>query len=395
MGPSKYHDRAAIGPRGNPVYSAVMWNSGLGVLALLVTLGAAKGDIPSAPDDPAPRLRLTRLSGRVEVERGGKEGGASNGSLPYLPSGSIVRVRSGRAVFDCDCHATVRADEGDAFEFTVVRPEGGRPGSLRLAAVERSLEVGVGDHKFLLGKGSVLTVTAAWPGEAVVRGEGRGARHAAGSLAPDGSILTASRRLAPGDAVRAAVPRTKAFPDDALDLSRAKVTGTGERSFVVETAAPASESWRAREAEALRAIADWPVISQRAAEVILEKYGPPDLAIPERLSWYGNAPWKYTTVHREPFGRIDVLEQTIGYEVPQDKAPSLAKLDVGLRLSRDRRELSAASEAEETNFLALNLADEVVRERRTPEDARAFYLKTVLQWNAGKTSPYLKGLRFR
>jgi len=70
-------------------------------------------------------------------------------------------------------------------------------------------------------------------------------------------------------------------------------------------------------------------------------------------------------------------------------------LDVALRLSRDRRELSATSEAEETNFLALNLADEVVRERKSPEEARAFYLKSVLQWNAGKASPYLKGLRFR
>ncbi|MCR4295721.1 MAG: hypothetical protein NUW21_09325, partial [Elusimicrobia bacterium] len=277
-----------------------MWNSGVGVVALLVMLGSARGDIPTAPDDPAPRLRLAHLSGRIEVEPG-RGGVAANGALPYLPSGSIVRVRAGRAVFDCDCHATVRADEGDAFEFTVVRPEGGRPGSLRLAALERTLEVSVGDHKFLLEKGSALTVVAAWPGEAVVRGEGRGARRAAGSLAPDGSILTASRRLASGDAVRAVVPERKSFSENAFDPSGAKVSGSVGRAFVVEAGAPSSPSRLAREAETRRVAADWPVTSQRMAEAIMEKYGPPDLAVSERLSWYDNAPWKVTTVHRDPF----------------------------------------------------------------------------------------------
>lgn len=127
----------------------------------------------------------------------------------------------------------------------------------------------------------------------------------------------------------------------------------------------------------------------------MEKYGPPDLALNDRLSWFDSGPWRMTTVHRDPRAHLDVLEQTIGYSVPEDKREDLARLDVNLRLSRDNRELSASSEAEETNFLALNLADEVVHGRRTPADAREFYLATVKLSRAGKSSPYMEGLMFQ
>ncbi|MDD5304960.1 MAG: hypothetical protein PHS14_17825, partial [Elusimicrobia bacterium] len=173
------------------------------------------------------------------------------------------------------------------------------------------------------------------------------------------------------------------------------VSQAGGGTFVVESGRPARTALRAREAEARRVVSNWPVVSLRTAEALIEEYGPPDLAIADRLAWFDNGPWKTTMVYRNPHEHLDVLEQTIGYTVPQDKVAALAKLDVALRLSRDNRELSATSESEETNFLALNLADEVVREKRSSEEARAFYLKTVIQANAGKSSPYMKGLLFR
>lgn len=374
-----------------------MFATNAGALALLVVLGGIRAESRAAQGESAPRLQISRVSGRLEVKpAGGSAAGAR--SLPYLTPGSTVRVRSGHAVFDSDYHVTVRASEGDAFQFTAITPEGSRAGTLRFAAVERepkSLEISVGDRKFRLKKGGALSVTSVWAGELIVRSEGTGVFLAPGSLARDGSILSSARRMAPGDAVTVNVPETSGFDNAPLDLARATVTGAGAPSFAVEASRPSEPSLRARDAEARRLLADWPVVSQRTAEAVMEKYGPPDLALSDRLSWYDNAPWKITTVYRDPHAHIDVLEQTIGYTVPQDKVPALAKLDVALRLSRDGRELSATSEAEETNILALNLADEVVRERKTPEEAREFYLRTVLQWNAGKTSPYLKELRFR
>lgn len=375
-----------------------MLKTNLGALALTALLGAARADVQTSASEAAPQLRLARMSGRLDVEVEGRADGSASRSLPAIRSGSIIRVKSGFAVFDSDCHATVRASEGDAFQFLAIRPEGSRSGTLRVAAVEReprSLEVSVGDRKFRLRKGGAISVTSVWAGEMIVRSEGQGVSLAPGSLANDGSILESARRLAPGDAVTVTVPETTAFEFAAPDPSRLRVASAGDRAFSVEAAGPAEPLLRARDAEARRVIANWPVISQRTAEVIIEKYGPPDLAISDRLSWYDNAPWRITTVYRSPAEHIDVLEQTIGYTVPPDKVQPLAKLDVALRLSRDSRELSATSESEETNFLALNLADEVVREVRTPEDARAVYLRTVLLMNAGKSSPYLTGLRFR
>lgn len=375
-----------------------MFETNVGALALLLMLGGVRADTQAAPGDSAPRLQITRMSGKADVELGDRGDGAASRDLPYLRSGSTVRMRSGFAVFDSDYHATVRAAEGDEFQFLAIKPEGSRSGTLRIAATgkePRSLEISVGGRKFRLRKGGAISVTSVWPGEMIVRSEGRGALLAPGSLARDGSILPAARRMAPGDALTVIVPETAAFENEAIDLARLSVSIAGDRAFAVEASRPAAPALLAREAEARRVLADWPVISQATAEAIIEKYGPPDLAISDRLSWYDNAPWKITTVYRNPFEHIDVLEQTIGYTVPQDKVPALAKLDVALRLSRDRRELSATSESEETNFLALNLADEVVRERKSPEEARAFYLRTVLQWNAGKSSPYLRGLRFR
>ncbi|MDD5304250.1 MAG: hypothetical protein PHS14_14210, partial [Elusimicrobia bacterium] len=173
-----------------------MFDISLGVMALSLTLGGAHADMLAAPAASAPRLQLSRLSGSIEVELEKRIDAAPSRALPFLHSGSIVRVRSGSAAFDSDYHVTVRASEGDAFQFLAVQPEGSRSGSIRLSAVERepkSLEVSVGDHKFRLRKGAAISITSAWPGEMTVRSEGRGVSLAPGSLDKDGSILSSPR----------------------------------------------------------------------------------------------------------------------------------------------------------------------------------------------------------
>lgn len=375
-----------------------MYQASLGALSLLLLLSGAGADMQTSPVDFAPQLQLSRLNGRIEISQENHKDELASRKLPLLRSGSRVRVLSGSAAFDSDCHVTVRAGEGTSFQFTSVQPEGGRTGTLRIGAGPsgfKAIEVSAGDRKFRLRSGAALVISSAWPGELSVRSEGYGVQHAPGSLNKDGTIQNGARRMAPGETVTVRVPEVMAFGSPGLDVARLSVSDIKGDAFVVAAARGLGPSMRNREEEARRVISVWPVVAQRTAEVVIEKYGPPDLAVSDRLVWYDNGAWKITTVYRDPREHLDVLEQTIGYRVPQEKTAALAKLDLALRISRDNRSLSAVSESEETNLLALNLADEVVREKRSPEDARAFYLKTVVQWNAGKSSPYMKKLLFR
>lgn len=378
-----------------------MQHSTLGALSLILLLtGAAEIDRPpaSAPPDLSPRLQLTRLAGKLEIELGERAADPSARALPLLRPGSLIRVVTGWASFEADLHATVRAVEGTSFRFESTPPAEGRPAALVITAGAiglKGLEVAVGDRKFRLRRKGSLSITEAWPGEVVVKSESYGVQHAPGGLGDDGAFRTGLRRMPPGDAVLVLVPEGRGFDDSAMAASALKIEQRGRDTLVVVAAPDGSPARRVRDAYARRMIASWPVVSLRTAEAVMEKHGPPDLAVSDRLVWYDNGAWKITTVYRDPAEHGDVLEQTIGYAVPQDKTDALARLDLALRLSRDRRSLSAVSESEETNVLALNLADEVVRDKRTPEEARALYLKTVVLANAGKSSPYMEKLLFR
>ncbi len=378
-----------------------MYQSTLGALSLMLLLtGAAEIEPPKAPPaaDQMPQIQLTRLSGKLEVELGDRAPDPAARALPLLPPGSFIRVVTGWAAFDTDLHATIRAVEGTSFRIEGLPPAQGRAGTIIVTAGSiglKALEVSVGDRKFRLRRKGSLSIATAWPGEAVVKSESYGVQHAPGSLSEEGSIMKTLRRMPPGDAVTVLVAEAPGFDAAAIDPATLKVAQNGRDTLVIEVIAHGSPAKRVRDSYARRVISGWPVVSLRTAEAVIEKYGPPDLVVADRLVWYDNGDWKITTVYRDPADHLDVLEQSVGYAVPQDKTATLARLDLALRLSRDRRSLSAVSESEETNILALNLADEVVRGQRTPEEARALYLKTVTQANAGKSSPYMQKLLFR
>ncbi|MGI8616092.1 MAG: hypothetical protein ACR2L4_04825 [Actinomycetota bacterium] len=61
---------------------------------------------------------------------------------------------------------------------------------------------------------------------------------------------------------------------------------------------------------------------------------------------------------------------------------------------RTKGELSARCDKEEMNFLALNLADEVVRGATSVDDARRTYTEQAMAAMMGKPAPYTEGLRF-
>ena len=147
-------------------------------------------------------------------------------------------------------------------------------------------------------------------------------------------------------------------------------------------------------------IRSWPETPRKTARMMIEKYGRPNRYSEDSLVWVHNGPWEKTVVYREawPHSAVkrdkDYLKQVIGYHVPEDKVDSLRRFDRRLEVDKETNEVSFQSESERTNFLALNLADEIATDKRSVEDARDFFRKTESFASSGKSSQYCDGLLF-
>jgi hypothetical protein len=147
-------------------------------------------------------------------------------------------------------------------------------------------------------------------------------------------------------------------------------------------------------------IQDWPEPSRLLAKAVMEKYGPPDEVADKGILWRDNGPWKRTVVYRSPpdgsplSSGADVLQQAVGYRVPLAKFGELARFDPRVVADRTRDELSARSDSERLNFLALNLADEIIAGWKDAAEARRAYDGICSLERAGKSSSYAEGLRF-
>ena len=145
---------------------------------------------------------------------------------------------------------------------------------------------------------------------------------------------------------------------------------------------------------------DWPAKPREAASAMIAKYGQPHEATPTMLVWHNVGPWKHTILSRDeiphdfPKSHTDLLEQSIDYRVPVDKFDELAGYDGSVIVERTKGELSARCDKEEMNFLALNLAHDIVTGRRTVEDARRFYAETAMAFMRGEKPAYTQRLQF-
>ena len=147
-------------------------------------------------------------------------------------------------------------------------------------------------------------------------------------------------------------------------------------------------------------IADWPAMSKSGANEIIKKYGPPNEAIPSRLIWYNNGPWKRTIVYRDevphnfPNPHSDVVESFIDYRVPPEKFSELAQFDGSVIVERTKGEVSVRCDMEAANFLALNLMHEIVTGKRTAEEARKVYTETASAYVLNRPAPYAEAFQF-
>jgi hypothetical protein len=158
------------------------------------------------------------------------------------------------------------------------------------------------------------------------------------------------------------------------------------------------KSMMADKATVEQIISTWKKAPQEVARKIIAKYGQPQEASAMRLIWHNNGPWKQTEVvneeipHSFPKPHPDLLKQTISYQVPPDKFDELAEYDGSVIVERTKGEIAARCDKEEANFLALNLAHDIVAGKKSVDEARKFYAEAVRDM---KHPEYMQGLMFQ
>src|SRR6185436_5836529 len=170
-------------------------------------------------------------------------------------------------------------------------------------------------------------------------------------------------------------------------------------------APPVSTSQQQSSAESIAWVqkhaASWPEKTRRLAAQLITKYGIPAEATERQITWIGNGPWKRSTLYKEEVAHNfasphkDVVEQTVSYKVPVDKVAALVEFNGSLVVNRTRGELSSSADAEELNFLALNVADDMIRGERDVEQARTYYAQIVRAQMIKEPEAYLQSLKFK
>ncbi len=143
----------------------------------------------------------------------------------------------------------------------------------------------------------------------------------------------------------------------------------------------------------------WNPPSAAAARRLLALYGLPDDVTRNRLTWNDKGAFKRIVVWNHPLRYrsprdFDLIEETVAYPTTREQAAELVSFSPALTVDTGRGEISARGSREAANLLTLNLADEVLRGRKTSAEARTAYLRILDLTAAGKSSPYTESLFF-
>lgn len=145
----------------------------------------------------------------------------------------------------------------------------------------------------------------------------------------------------------------------------------------------------------------WPAVSRDAAAGLEMRYGPPDETTPSVLIWRQAGPFKRIVVHAEgvrhalPSLHEDVVEHVIEYRVPVGRVDDVLQFNGSLEVRRTAGELASRCANEALNVLALNLANDIVIERRTVAQARLEFSRLGVSYSGGGGSAYTDSLLFR
>ncbi|MBA3284457.1 MAG: hypothetical protein H0U27_05280 [Nitrosopumilus sp.] len=144
----------------------------------------------------------------------------------------------------------------------------------------------------------------------------------------------------------------------------------------------------------------WSEASKMAAMTMKKQYGEPTEKSATMMMWTNTGQWKRTVVyskefkHDFPMPHTDVMEQWIDYNVPQEKFSDLARYDGSVVCNRTNGEISARCDKEEANFLAINLANDIITGKKDVKSARDFYATAVKEMINGGKPAYMQKLQF-
>jgi hypothetical protein len=145
-------------------------------------------------------------------------------------------------------------------------------------------------------------------------------------------------------------------------------------------------------------------VAQRTAricEALIEYYGEPHEYSPSQLIWYDTKDgWKRTVLTKEeiphnfPSPHTDFLEQFIDYRVPLEKYTDLARFDGSVMIERTKGEMSARCGGTSMNFVAINLAHDIIIGKLLVQEAREEYTKLYQAYQKGKKPAYTQQFQF-
>jgi hypothetical protein len=147
-------------------------------------------------------------------------------------------------------------------------------------------------------------------------------------------------------------------------------------------------------------IANWPKASQMAAKEMMGKYGQPDGVTENELTWRDKGNWKKICVtkmetrHDFPMAHTDMLSQYVSMRVPVEKADELLSFDGSVTIDRTQGLISARCDKEENNILALNLAYDIIKGKRSVDDARKELAKNIMDKKNGGNPELMQKLTF-
>ena len=149
-------------------------------------------------------------------------------------------------------------------------------------------------------------------------------------------------------------------------------------------------------------ITSWPKNPRESAERLIKEYGEPAEFSDSLLTWRDTPDgWKRTelskeeTEHHFPAKHTDYLEQFIDYQVPLEMFSTLAEYDGSVVVDRTRGEMSARCGGTSMNFVAINLANDIITGARGVKEARDEYAKLYQAYQNGEHPPYTKAFQFQ
>ena len=147
-------------------------------------------------------------------------------------------------------------------------------------------------------------------------------------------------------------------------------------------------------------LSSWPEASRMAVKEITDKYGKPDGVTKDELIWMKKGVWKKICINKKeskhsfPIEHTDMMQTTINYKVPMDMMDELGKFDGSVTFDRTQGTMSARCDMEGNNFLALNLANDIMTSKKTVEEARKAFGDIVKEKMNGANPEYMQKLTF-